>query len=361
MQKIHLLPEHIIAKIAAGEIIERQVSAVKELIENALDANANSITIQLEEGGLKKIVVMDNGEGMDHDDLLLSYKPHTTSKLPNNELTGIATLGFRGEALWSIASVSSLTIQSRTLATPTGFQITLHAGSLLENKPVGMPVGTSISIQNIFSNIPARKKFLKSQQTEFRYVIDLVSRYAMVYPEIRFLLIHNKRTILDFPKKQTLTERASMILGPTISNLLIPVSSDNPYLKISGYIAHPQISTRIQNKQYLFINKRIVKSKVISAIIKKCYGSLIETSRYPVYILFLDIPFELIDVNIHPRKEKVGFLNSEEVNSQIKETIINTLAQNDLTFRGFAKAPFSFRAGTTNQYAARLLREQVEP
>lgn len=361
MKKIITLPERIISRIAAGEVIERPVYAVKELIENALDANGDSIRISIDDAGLKKIIVSDNGEGMSEEDLLESFKPHTTSKVTEETLSGIRTLGFRGEALSSIAAISTLTLQSRIKETPAGTTITVKNGEIIEKSPTGMPVGTTITIHNLFSSVPARKKFLKSQRTEFRHIVELVSSYALAYPQVRFTLIHNKKTILDLSKNMTLTQRIEKILGTTLLTQMIPLSVESSYVKIEGFLARPQISASTQSKQYIFVNKRAVHDRLITSVVKEQYGQLLEATRFPVFILFLDLPHEAVDVNVHPRKEQVIFMNRRSVYDAVKDAVNKTLTENHLTFSQNLIQEYSPRAGTTSWYAAQVLKEETTP
>lgn len=360
MANIVQIPPHIVSRIAAGEVIERPVYAVKELIENALDAQATAITVQIESGGLKKIVVTDNGIGMNKTDLLESFKPHTTSKLVDDSLQGIETLGFRGEALASIAAVSDMYIQSRTNEDTVGVQVVLKAGTVTKIAPVGMPFGTSITVENIFYPVPARKKFLKSERTEFRHIVELVSEYAMSFPDVRFLLLHNNRIILDVPHNQTSIHRLEALLKKTIVSQLLPVSAEDSYITIGGYIAHPQLSTPTQSKQYIFINNRVVKDRFISSAIKQEFGTLLAKTQHPIFILDIQMPYEMVDVNVHPRKEQVSVVNHESLIQFIRSAVSNTLEHNNLSFSVPREIPYSSRRGSTDSEDAQLLREAQE-
>src|SRR6266403_69639 len=237
VRKIKLLPNDVIAKIAAGEVIERPVYAVKELVENALDAKADSISISLEDSGLKSITVSDNGEGMGLEDLKESFKLHTTSKISTTEqLTRVATLGFRGEALASIAAISNLILQSRIKKETGGTKIEINNGKIESISPVGMPVGTVVTVNNLFHSVPSRKKFLKSKQTEYRHILSLLTHIALANPHIHFHFKHNKKTIFDVPKTTTVLERITLFLGSTIFSNLLPIDFQDSYIGISGYI-----------------------------------------------------------------------------------------------------------------------------
>lgn len=358
MNKIHRLSPQLIAKIAAGEVMERPAFAVKELIENALDAGATDIGIIIENAGLKRIQVSDNGEGMSKEDLEESWKPHTTSKMTEKDaLIGIKTFGFRGEALASLAAVSHLTIQSRIKNTPTGNQIDIKNGKILKNHPVGMTQGTTVIAQNLFAEIPARKKFLKSISTEFRHIVDIVNHYAILYPTIQFSLKHNNRIILNYSHLSDRPERIKSIMSEETFSFFLPVKKINSYISISGFIAKPQINTSTQSKQLLFVNNRKINDKLISLAIKEAYGTMIESSIYPLFILFLDLPLEMVDVNVHPRKEQVAFLNNSFILQIVKEAISETLQENNITFQNLSWKRAG--VGTTKSFAANLLRQTV--
>lgn len=332
MIKIKKLPPHLIAQIAAGEVIERPSYAVKELIDNAIDADASEITIQLENYGLKKITVSDNGNGMSKDDLFESYKIHTTSKIENEDsLNAIKSMGFRGEALASISAISNLLIKTKTKNDIAGYQIELSHGKITNEQPIGMPQGTVIEIDNIYSNIPARKKFLKSSPTELRNIIEVFLSFALAFPQIRFSLNHNNRLLYEFTKTDQFN-RISSILNETITQQFLSITSNDSHIKMYGYVAKPQLTTTSTNKQYLFINNRRVTDKTISQTIKDSYAELIQYKQNPIFILFLHIPHELVDVNVHPRKEEIALFNQKQINETIAKTVSDVLKKGDLTF-----------------------------
>lgn len=363
MKKIHQLPHHIIAKIAAGEIIERPIFAVKELVENSIDAGADSVIVQVEESGLKRITVIDNGEGMGPEDLQESYKSHTTSKISqDDELSYIKTLGFRGEALSSIAAISQMTISSRPSDSSIGTTILLKNNKIEKISPTGMPVGTTVTVERLFNTLPARKKFLKSARTEFRYILDLLISYTLSYPEIHFVLIHNRKTILDFPKTVEPLNRIEKLLGKNIFSSLAPVSFVDSYISIKGFIAKPHLATRTPNKQFLFINNRLIKDKNISLAIKSAYDTLLANAVYPVYILYFSLPFEMVDVNVHPRKEYVRFVDTILLHDAIRRAIKQTLTRYDLSYSsGFNSLFLSDAVGSTESYAGELLKQKKMP
>lgn len=365
MPTIHKLPDLLISKIAAGEVVERPAYAVKELIENAIDAQADYIRIDIEKSGTAKIVISDNGIGMPQEDIELSFLPHTTSKLKTEEdLHGIKSMGFRGEALSSIASISQMTIQSRTKDSAGGIQIEIQDGTILQIKPVGMPQGTTVIVENLFSPVPARKKFLRSSQTEFRHILDIVIDQALAHPTIRFFLTHNKKTLLDVPQHPDIHERIHTLLGTSMFSNLIPIFFEDSYVTIHGYISKPQMhSTTI--KHYLFVNKRRITDTKISQTIRETYGTLLDPHTQPIVVLFFDIPPEMVDVNVHPRKEHIHFHNQEIVLKAIKTIISETLQTKNLTYQDkrWSKSDsfedFLIRDGSTNTYAGKALKRDV--
>ena len=360
MRKIHQLSQRIVSKIAAGEVIERPVYAVKELVENAIDAHAGSIQIHIEESGLKKITVSDNGEGMSPEDLQESFKPHTTSKILHEEdLARIASLGFRGEALASIAAISRLTINSRVSKNATGISVIIKNGKLEKISPIGMPSGTTVIVEQLFHSLPVRKKFIGSMRTEFRRIIDLVTHYAISYPHMHFVLVNNKKTVLDLPKTTDTIRRIEKLLGNDIVSSLLPVSFENSYISVNGFIATPLIMTKNPGKQFLFINNRSVGDKTISLTVKSAFGTLLPSTLYPICILFLSLPVEMVDVNVHPRKEYVRFIDTNLLQDTIRRAITQTLTRYDLTpntnFETFFRREGK---GSTSSYAASLLKEK---
>lgn len=404
MRKIFPLPQQIISKIAAGEVIERPVYAVKELIENSLDAEANSIAIAIEDGGLKLISVIDNGEGMSEEDLRECFKLHTTSKISSAEqLTEIKTLGFRGEALSSIAAVSKMTIQSKTRDAVAGTKIEIVDGKIKKISPAGMPVGTGISVGNLFHTIPGRKKFLKSTRTEFRHIAALVSQYALSYPEVHFFLSHNGKKILDLPKANSsysssgataesrslagasdqvldslplartintgVLNRIRLLFGDNFFSNILPLIYEDNYISISGFLTTPQHAASTSQKQFIFVNNRSITDKHISSAVKDAYGTLLESAAYPVFILFFSIPHFLIDVNVHPRKEQVRFADQDSVYKAVYKAISETLIKHNLLYFsdnlqgiGLSDGDSSTRkSGYTNSYAGTLLKESRFP
>jgi DNA mismatch repair protein MutL len=363
MRKIFSLSEQIVSKIAAGEVIERPVFAVKELVENAIDARADSIIVHIEESGLKKITVIDNGEGMSPEDLQESFKSHTTSKISQaDELTYIKTLGFRGEALSSIAAISRMTINSRAPNNSAGTSIIIKYGKVEKISPIGIPVGTTVTVEHLFHTLPARKKFLKSTRTEFRHSIDLMMSYALSYPEIHFVLTHNKKIIFDLPSTKDPMQRIEKLLGKDIFSSLLPVEFTDSHISITGFLAKPSLTTRTPAKQFLFINNRLVSDKHISLTVKSSYGTLLAQNVYPICILYFTLPFEMVDVNVHPRKEYVRFVDTQLLQNAITQAVKQVLGRYELTpISSFNSLFLSDAVGSTKSYTGKLLKEKKLP
>lgn len=354
--KIIQLPPHLVAQIAAGEVIEKPLFAIKELIENSIDAHAKKITIEIEDGGLRKIIVSDDGDGMNKENLLQSFKLHTTSKINlSHNLTGIKSLGFRGEALSSIASISNMEIASKDKSSSSGTKIILSGSKLLDMTPIGMSTGTTIQVNDIFSHVPARKKFLQKIPTEVRLITDLIINFSLAYPQIRFIFISNKKTILDLPSQKNNLNRLPLLLGENNLPNLIPLEFSNTFFKLTGFISKPQFTTTSIHKQFIYVNNRKISDKQISSIIKQSFENIIETSQNPIYILFITAPFEVVDVNIHPRKEQVNFINKQDLLDFIYQSLKHTLKTSDLTYRHINK-----KTKITNSFAGKFLKENIK-
>lgn len=362
MSVIHQLTPEIVAKIAAGEVIERPAYAVKELIENALDAGSTSLKIEIEGAGLKRISISDNGRGMAKDDLLASFLLHTTSKIQGiADLTGVRSFGFRGEALASMAGISSLTIRSREAGSASGYQIEVKDGKLQQFSPVGTPPGTVVILEDLFDSVPVRKKFLRAQTTEARHIIEVVTQLALANPEAGFALAHNQKVLFHLPSGQTLPERMHKLLGASLTANLLPVNHETAYLKISGFVSKPQHSSR-SAAQYLFLNKRPISHPAINSAVRSAYGNLLEPHAHPFSLLNLTLAAEMIDVNIHPRKETVHFHNESAVVNAISQSISQVLHQNNLTYQATRQQQTGVvKDASTDSYAADLLKQVVLP
>lgn len=331
--KIHVLSDEIASRIAAGEVVERPASVVKELIENSLDAGASEISVWIEKSGTSLIRITDNGEGMGLEDLVLAVERHATSKLVNEEnLFRVSTLGFRGEALPSIASVSKMEIVSRPRLAEAGHRLRIEAGKKAEPYVTGTPPGTSVEIKDIFFNTPARRKFLKSPATELSHVCDVVNRMALAYPEVHFRLFHEGRIIADYAAIRERQDRLRQVLGRDIAKDLIPISSSQGELLISGFLSCAPAA--FPNTRYLlnFVNRRFVRDKVLTHAVLCGYETLLMKGQYPAVVLLLNIPFAAVDVNVHPAKVEVRFRRPSSVHEAVAEAIRQAL-------RAQARAP----------------------
>ena len=324
--EIKILDENTINKIAAGEVVERPASIIKELVENSIDANATKIIIEIEDAGKKSIKVTDNGYGMDKKNLLMSFKNHSTSKISMiDDLERLNTLGFRGEALSSICAVSKVEILSKTFSQLIGTKIKVLNGDIKKIEDIGINVGTTIIVKDLFYNVPARKKFLKSTRTEFSHIIDIVTNLSIANTQIYFKLLHNGKEILSCPSNTDFSENIVNIFGKDIAKDLIHFEHNDDYLKISGYIGKPSVTTKNQKMQFFYVNKRYVKSYLISNILKDAYKSYLQKGQFPIAFLFIDINPKLIDVNVHPTKRIIKFADERDIYHSVFSGIADAL------------------------------------
>jgi DNA mismatch repair protein MutL len=333
MGKIQILPKDVVLKIAAGEVIERPASVVKELVENSIDAGATQIRIEIEDSGFKKILVSDDGVGMTKEDLEICTLPHSTSKISHHQdLYNIYTLGFRGEALNSICSVSTLTIASKTYSQDYGFKLIASDGEIVKVEPHAMNVGTNVTVENLFFNIPARKQFIKNKTYEFSQIVDILSLLALANFQVAMSFFNNGKEVFVLPKNQNLESRIEQLLGLNLAQNFVPTSIKNEAIQIHGYISKPNYSFRTTQKQILFINGRCVASSAISSTVRDIYGNLIEFRMHPAFVLNVTVSPQHLDVNIHPKKESVGFLHPEDLFFNLRKSITLSLQGNDLTY-----------------------------
>lgn len=333
MGKIRKLDKYLIPKIAAGEVVDRPASVIKELIDNSLDAHAAKIEIELINAGKDLIKIIDDGEGMDKEDLEKCFQPFTTSKIYKEEdLNNINTFGFRGEALSSVSSVAKVIIKSRQKDSIEGYELYIEEGKRKRIKPVGIAEGTIIQIEDLFFNIPARKKFLKTDQTELHHIISLIEKYAISNWNKSFKVTHNKRIMLDIPKSNNLLERLSDIYGAQIAKGVIEINQTNEYLNIKGYVGTPNNSFYTSDKNCFFVNNRYVENKQINYAIRNAYGKLLENRAFPFYILFLELMPNLVNINIHPQKKEVRFWNDKDVAEFILRSVQEELNKNAVTY-----------------------------
>ena len=327
---IKILEEALINKIAAGEVIERPASVIKELIENSIDAGADEIIIKILKSGKKQIIVKDNGSGMDPDDAQLSIVRHATSKLLSDEdLFNINTLGFRGEALASIAAVSNFILTSKTKEDLTGIKIEVEGGNIRNLSQVGISEGTTIEINDLFFNMPARKQFLKEDSTELNHIIDIINRYALINPQISFKLIHNDNELINAPKTNNWLDKIISIYGKEIVKDLIEISYEDS-VKIKGFISKPILTKKDKDFQSIYVNGRYVKDKIISDAVHSAYHTLLNVHRFPVFIINLEINPKEIDVNVHPTKALIKIKAEDLIQDQVYSAIRDTLMNNNL-------------------------------
>lgn len=323
---IRILPEHIASQIAAGEVIERPASVVKELAENALDAGANAITIEVLGAGVRLISVADNGAGIPGDELGLAVSRHATSKLARAEdLFQIATLGFRGEALASIGSVSRLTVEARTAEAEAGARLRVEGGKLGQLSAAGMPIGTRVTVQDLFYNVPARLKFLKSETTERRNIEALVTRYALAYPQVRWELAMEGKTVLSTSGSGDRREVLAGLYGVETARKMLAVDFHEAGYHIHGFISPLSLTRSNRREITVFVNGRWVKDTAVTAAIIRAYHTLLMVGRFPMVVLFLDLPPEAVDVNVHPAKAEVRFREGDLVFSRVQRAVRRAL------------------------------------
>jgi len=330
MPAIQLLPDLLINQIAAGEVIERPAAALKELLENSLDAGATDIVVQLESGGIKLLRVRDNGQGIARHELQLALMRHATSKIASlDDLHRVASMGFRGEALASIAAVSQLTLTSRTASDEHAWKIQAADGQLGEPLPASHPQGATVEIRELYFNTPARRKFLKSEATEYAWCEEAFKRIALSRPEVAFSLQHNGKTIWQLPAAQgaqAALKRVAAILGEEFGHAAVPVSRSAANLTLQGLAALPAYSRSSRDAQYFFVNGRFIRDKVASHALRQAYQDILHHQRHPAFVLFLNMPPEQVDVNVHPAKSEVRFRESQGIHQFIFHTLQEALS-----------------------------------
>jgi DNA mismatch repair protein MutL len=326
MPKIKILPETLSNKIAAGEVVERPASVVKELLENALDAGSTRIIIEVEKGGQALIQVSDNGSGMAADDALLAIERHATSKISRvDDLFAIQTLGFRGEALPSIASVSRFSLVTRDSSSDAATRIIVEGGNVKRVSEAGAPQGTLVCVKQLFFNTPARKKFLKTVGTEMSHIADTVSRIALSHPEVQFRLIHNHKAVKSWPPASRHVDRIVGVLGKDVRSDLHAIQSNRNGLVVSGWIGSPAVTRRTSRGLYVFVNGRFVRDRTIQHGIFAGYSQRLVKGQFPVAVIFIQVPFDQVDVNVHPTKNEVRFVKPQQVHEAVKGAVAQTL------------------------------------
>lgn len=334
MPVIRQLPPGLVNKIAAGEVIERPASVVKELLENSVDAGSSRVELVVEKGGLDLVRVSDNGCGISIDQLPLAIASHATSKLVTaDDLFDIHTLGFRGEALASIAEISHFEMKSRARDAESGAIMVVRGGEMVEPQPMGLPVGTAISVRHLFFNTPVRRKFLKSAQTEMGHVVEAFTRVALAYPQVHMVLISNERTLYDLPPTERWAERIGAFFGDEVAENLIHVESEIDDIVLRGFVGDPAVSRSNNRMQYLFLNGRCIRDRALQHALSEAYRGLLMVGRFPICFLRLDMPAKMVDVNVHPTKMEVRFQDAGRIYGQLLQTLRHKFLSTDLTAR----------------------------
>ena len=328
MSKIRVLADHVANQIAAGEVVERPASVAKELVENSIDAGASRITIEIEAGGRRLLKVSDDGEGMVRDDAVLAFERHATSKIrETDDLAAIGTLGFRGEALASIASVARVELTTCIEGANAATRVAIDGGRMRDVKDAAHPRGTTISVRDLFFNIPARRKFLRSEATETFHLTNLVTHYALAHPEIAFTFVNNGREVVRAAQAKDLRERAYQIFGGEFLENLLEVNGGEPQVaRVTGYVSAPRDRRTSRDSQYLFVNRRFVRDRMIGRSLSEGYRSILPHGVYPAALLFIETPLEEVDVNVHPAKTEVRFRRQSAVADAVREAVRAALA-----------------------------------
>jgi len=328
MGLIRILSEKVASQIAAGEVVERPASVVRELIDNSIDSGASRILIKIENGGRNLIRVADNGAGMDRDDLLLCAERHATSKINElSDLFSVRTLGFRGEAIPSIAAVSRMAITSRTPDQLAGFRLKLQGGKIKEIEETGAPLGTTVEVKDLFFNTPARKKFLRSAPTETDHIVDTLSRIALPFTKLSFRLDDRDKTLLSLPSVDSDVSRLSALFGHEVAGSMIPMMKEIQGLRLSGYLSPPEWDRARGDHLFMYVNKRSVRERLLTHAVIEGYGSRLMKGRYPYAVIFIEIDPALVDVNVHPAKQEVRFHQNRLVHEAVKTVVEEILRQ----------------------------------
>lgn len=358
-RRIVVLSEDIANKIAAGEVVERPASIVKELTENSVDAGATDIRLELEKGGCESIKVIDNGSGIEYEDVPLVFERHATSKIHRfDDIFNVVSFGFRGEAMPSIASIAKVELLTRRKDDLSGTKAVLDAGAIKDISPAGCPEGTQISVTKIFANVPARRKFLKTEATEQGLCLDVVTRLALAHPEIRFRVSVNGKEVLASPQVNDVSQRIAMVMGNDYSAHSIAVESHKENMSLTGYISRPEYTKSNSKSVYLFVNKRYIRDNNLTHAILSAYRQIIEPRRYPAAVLFLDMPPENVDVNVHPAKLEVRFRDSHSVYDLVSKTVAQGLASAQTSKSDFVYR-LSYKENNSASFRTPSVREKA--
>ena len=363
MPRIHQLPPSVVTKIAAGEVIERPASVVKELLENSVDAGATRIDIELEQGGTELIRVVDDGHGIEPGDLPLVFASHATSKLQAaDDLFRIGTLGFRGEAMASISGVARVTVQSRAAGQSTGCELSCNGGELGEVRPWNGAPGTRVEVRHLFFNTPVRKKFMRTISTELGHAVEMVTRLALGNPALHLVIRHNDRLVHEIPADTSLVDRIGLFFGKEVRDALIEVPGEQGPVSLSGYVADPACDRGNARLQYLFVNGRCVRDRSLGHALQEAFRGLLMSGRYAVGFLFLQLPPDQVDVNVHPTKSEVRFRDSQALYHLVRGAVKRALLAKNLVPRLQVPETTSFASGPSDVFPqASMLPQPVVP
>ena len=355
MPQIRRLPENLVNRIAAGEVVERPSSALKELVENAIDAGATRIAVKLVEGGLTSLEVTDDGCGMNPDEMALALERHATSKLPDEAIEQVATLGFRGEALPSIASVARFTIESRPAGAEQGWKRVVDHGEIAAEGPAALPPGTRVRVENLFGKIPARRKFLRTARSEYAACKDVIMRLAMARPDVAISFDHGERRIFALQGGEGLATRVAQLIARELKDNGVAIDMDRGEMRLTGIAGLPTYNRGVADHQYLFVNGRPVKDRLLTGAVRGAYADMLARDRHAVLALFLDLPAEEVDVNVHPAKTEVRFRDAQGVRGFIVSGLRRALATGD---KRSAQSP---DAGAMARWQQEPVREEPSP
>jgi DNA mismatch repair protein MutL len=355
MPQIRRLPENLVNRIAAGEVVERPSSALKELVENAIDAGATRIAVKLVEGGLTSLEVTDDGCGMNPDEMALALERHATSKLPDEAIEQVATLGFRGEALPSIASVARFTVESRPAGAEQGWKRVVDHGEIAAEGPAALPPGTRVRVENLFAKIPARRKFLRTARSEYAACKDVIMRLAMARPDVAISFDHGGRRIFALQAGEGLANRVAQLIARELKDNGVAIDMDRGDMRLTGIAGLPTYNRGVADHQYLFVNGRPVKDRLLTGAVRGAYADMLARDRHAVLALFLDLPAEEVDVNVHPAKTEVRFCDAQGVRGFIVSGLRRALATGD---KRSAQSP---DAGAMARWQQEPVREEPSP
>ncbi len=350
VSRIQILPETLINRIAAGEVVERPASVAKELIENAMDAGSHCITIEVEDGGKRLIRVTDDGEGMSREDALLAFQRHATSKIKTDaDLEAIATMGFRGEALPSIASVSKIRLIARQAGDEVATKLALEGGNMKEVAEAASPPGTMIEVAQLFYNTPARRKFLKAASTELAHISGLVTELALAQPHLEFRFLQDGKSVFHLPDAEDWYQRTIQIFGAEMAEQLIPVEAHQGRIRFTGGVSRPHYTRGAKTHQFFFVNRRSIRNRLLAHALYEAYDTLLMKGRHPVAILFIELDSSMVDVNVHPAKREVRFRTPQEIHQMVIEAIRRALREG--TMPGLAQEKVSAVFPSENEIA----------